>query len=668
MQAAARVKELHELISRYDHHYYVLDAPLVPDVEYDRRMRELQGLEAAFPELRTSDSPTQRVGGAALDGFEEVRHRVPMLSLANAFSHEEVREFDQRVRKGLEQSSVHYSAEPKLDGVAIALTYEQGELVQAATRGDGQRGENVTANVKTIAAIPLRLRGAGWPELLEVRGEIYMPLAGFKAWNAEAEKKGDKPLVNPRNGAAGSLRQLDSRITARRPLAFYAYSVASMDGLPDGQGAILKQLQQWGIPVNPEVRSVEGADGLQRYFEQLQQKRDSLPYDIDGVVFKVDALAEQTLLGAVSRAPRWALAQKFPAQEELTQLRDIDVQVGRTGAITPVARLEPVFVGGVTVTNATLHNEDEIRRKDVRVGDWVVVRRAGDVIPEVARVVRERRPPHAQPFVMPTACPVCGSAVERQADEAVARCTGGLVCAAQLAQRIQHFASRQAMDIEGLGEKLVAQLVEHQLISSVADLYTLSAESLLTLERMGEKSARNLLAAIHNSKTPELGRLLFALGIREVGVVTANQLANHFRSMEALQAADCDALEAVDDVGPVVAKHVQAFFREPHNQHVLQALEAAGLRYEAPERREGPKPLAGQIWVLTGALSVPRPQARQALEGLGAKVTGSVSGKTTVLVAGEAAGSKLAKAEKLGVEVWDEEALRALLNAHGAGL
>ena len=397
VQAAARVKELHELISRYDHHYYVLDAPLVPDVEYDRRMRELQGLEAAFPELRTSDSPTQRVGGAALDGFEEVRHRVPMLSLANAFSHEEVREFDQRVRKGLEQSSVHYSAEPKLDGVAIALTYEQGELVQAATRGDGQRGENVTANVKTIAAIPLRLRGAGWPELLEVRGEIYMPLAGFKAWNAEAEKKGDKPLVNPRNGAAGSLRQLDSRITARRPLAFYAYSVASMDGLPDGQGAILKQLQQWGIPVNPEVRSVEGADGLQRYFEQLQQKRDSLPYDIDGVVFKVDALAEQALLGAVSRAPRWALAQKFPAQEEMTQLRDIDVQVGRTGAITPVARLEPVFVGGVTVTNATLHNEDEIRRKDVRVGDWVVVRRAGDVIPEVARVVRERRSSHAWP-------------------------------------------------------------------------------------------------------------------------------------------------------------------------------------------------------------------------------------------------------------------------------
>ena len=663
--ASKRAAELRQLITDYDHHYYVLDEPLVPDVEYDRRLRELQAIEADYPDLLTPDSPTQRVGGEPLDAFEEVRHATPMLSLGNAFDADEVREFDRRAREGLEVGVVTYVAEPKLDGVAISLTYREGSLVQAATRGDGIRGENVTANVRTIAAVPLKLRGEGWPETLEVRGEIYMPIAGFEAFNERARAAGEKTLVNPRNGAAGSLRQLDSRMTAARPLAFYAYSVATHQGMPRTQAKTLALLRTWGFPVNREVRTVEGVDGLLEYYGRIQDKRPDLGYDIDGVVYKVNDFDAQETLGFVSRAPRWALAHKFPAQEEITRLLAIDVQVGRTGALTPVARLEPVFVGGVTVTNATLHNEDEIRRKDVRPGDWVIVRRAGDVIPEVARVLVERREGDLEPFHMPTECPVCGSAVERDGDQAVARCTGGLVCAAQVKQRIQHFASRKAMDIEGLGDKLVNQLVDSGLVSTVADIFRLDAEQLAGLERMGAKSAANLVDAIERSKTPEFGRLLFALGIREVGEVTAANLARHFRSLEALRDADLDALEAVPDVGPVVAAHVHAFFDEPHNLEVLDALEAAGVRYEAPEVVEGPQPLAGQTWVLTGTLSMPRIRAKNLLESLGAKVSGSVSGKTSVLLAGEAAGSKLAKAERLGVTVMTDEGFQALLAEHG---
>ncbi len=663
-----QIRELREQIGHHDYLYYVVDEPAIPDAEYDRLLRELQALEAEHPELVTPDSPTQRVGGLPAEGFEEVRHAYPMLSLANAFSEQEVREFDRRVLEGLESGSVLYAAEPKLDGVAISLTYEGGRLVQAATRGDGTRGENVTANVRTIPAIPLRLLGEDWPAVLEVRGEIYMPLAGFEAFNRAAAEAGEKTLVNPRNAAAGSLRQLDPALTARRPLAFYAYSVATADGMPGSHSASLQRLRGWGLPVNPESRLVQGIDGCLEYYGDMQEKRASLAYDIDGVVYKVDAVAQQEILGSVSRAPRWALAHKFPAQEEITRLLNIEVQVGRTGAITPVARLEPVFVGGVTVTNATLHNEDEIRRKDVRPGDWVIVRRAGDVIPEVARVMKERRSGELPEFVMPDSCPVCGSMIERSEEEAVARCTGGLVCPAQRKRSILHFASRQAMDIEGLGYKLVDQLVDAGLVESVADLYHLVLGQLAGLERMGEKSAENLLRELDKSKRPELGRLLYALGIREVGEVTAQSLALHFGSIEALVTADEEALVEVPDVGPVVAGHVYAFFHEPHNQEVVEALHAAGVRYQAPERQTGPTPLEGQTWVLTGALSMPRARARQLLESLGAKVTGSVSKKTSVLLAGESAGSKLDKADKLGVRIVDEEAFRDLLESHGVSL
>ncbi|KAA9133088.1 NAD-dependent DNA ligase LigA [Marinihelvus fidelis] len=663
--AAARVTELRAEIDAHNYRYYVLDDPSVPDAEYDRLMRELEALEAEYPALQSPDSPTQRVGAAPESGFEEVTHDTPMLSLANAFSEEEVRDFDRRVREGLEVDAVRYVAEPKLDGVAIALSYRDGALVRAATRGDGTRGEDVTANVRTIRAIPLKLRGEGWPAVLDVRGEIYMPLAGFEAFNKRALESGAKALVNPRNAAAGSLRQLDPAMTAERPLAFYAYSVAGRAGLPGCHGDALERLREWGFPVNPEMRRVDGVDGLLTYHADMLERRPQLAYDIDGVVYKVDDFDQQDTLGFVSRAPRWALAHKFPAQEEITRLLEIDVQVGRTGAITPVARLEPVFVGGVTVTNATLHNEDEIRRKDARPGDWVVVRRAGDVIPEVARVLVERRESELPEFVMPTECPVCGSAVERQEGEAVARCTGGLVCRAQLRQAIQHFASRRAMDIEGLGEKLIAQLVDGGLVETVADLYRFDAEQLAGLERMGEKSAQNLVTQFNRSKTPELGRLLFALGIREVGEVTATQLARHFGSLDALRAADVEALETVSDVGPVVAAHVRAFFDEPHNLKVIDELLAAGVEWQAPEQPAGEQPLAGQTWVLTGTLGMPRMKAKGWLESLGAKVSGSVSGKTDVVLAGEAAGSKLAKAEKQGVEVIDEARFLELMAKYG---
>jgi DNA ligase (NAD+) len=658
-----RAEDLRRQINHHDYLYYVLDEPAIPDAEYDRLMRSLQSLEAEHPELVTSDSPTQRVGGTPAAGFEEIRHDVPMLSLANAFSDSEVREFDNRVRRLLEVGEVGYAVEPKLDGVAISLTYHDGLLARAATRGDGVRGEDVTANVRTITAIPLKLRGDGWPERLEVRGEIYMPLSGFEAYNRAAQAAGEKTLVNPRNAASGSLRQLDPAVTARRPLAFYAYSMVG--GEQATHSASMAQLRQWGLPVNPESKAVKGVEGCLDYHRSMLQKRSSLAYDIDGVVYKVNDRRQQQDLGFVSRAPRWALAHKFPAQEEITRLLDIEVQVGRTGAITPVARLEPVFVGGVTVTNATLHNEDEIRRKDARPGDWVVVRRAGDVIPEIARVLTERRTEELPEFHMPRRCPVCGSAVERVEGEAVARCTGGLFCPAQRKRSILHFASRQAMDIEGLGDKLVEQLVERHLVTSVADLYRLELDDVSQLERMAEKSARNLLAQLEKSKQVELGRLLYALGIREVGEVTANSLARHFGSMGRLMEASQEQLEEVPDVGPIVASHVHAFFLEPHNREIISALRESGIRWHVPDEATGARPLEGQTWVLTGALSVPRTRAKSLLESLGAKVVGSVSGKTSVVLAGEDSGSKLQKAKKLGVRVIDEAAFIALLGEHG---
>jgi DNA ligase (NAD+) len=668
-EAEARVSELRAEIERHDYRYYVLDEPTIPDAEYDRLMRELQDLEQEFPDLVTPESPTRRVGGEPLEGFTEVRHRIPMLSLANAFSAEEIEQFHERVIRGLEVDHVDYVAEPKLDGVAIALRYRDGLLQQAATRGDGTTGEDVTSNVRTIAAIPLRLKadasGQPWPSRLEVRGEIYMPLAGFETYNEQARLEGRKEFVNPRNAAAGSLRQLDPRLTAQRPLSFYAYSLLDAGEVPASHHEALALLQQWGFPVNPEIRRVRDAAGCLEFYAEMATKRAALPYDIDGVVFKVDRLEQQLTLGFVSRAPRWAIAQKFPAEEVATRLVGIDVQVGRTGTLTPVARLEPVFVGGVTVTNATLHNLDEIRRKDARVGDWVVVRRAGDVIPELASVLLERREGELAEFEMPDTCPVCGSAVERVEGEAAFRCTGGLFCGAQRIRSILHFASRKALDIEGLGEKLVVQLVETGMVHSIADLYRLEREELAGLERMGEKSADNLLAQLERSKSPALDRLLYALGIREVGEVTAAALARHFGSLDAIVAAAEEDLVDVPDVGPVVASHVHAFFKESHNLEILESLQQAGLRWQPVEGPQGDQPLAGQTWVLTGALGMPRARAKNLLEALGARVTGSVSAKTTVVLAGADAGSKLRKAEKLGLEVLDEDGFVKLLEKHG---
>ncbi len=664
-EAHKRADELHRLIEHHNHRYYVLDDPEVPDAEYDRLMRELESLEAGYPDLITADSPTQRVSGTPMDGFVTVRHRIPMLSLGNAFSEEEVADFYRRVSQGLERDDICFAAEPKLDGVAISLTYIDGLLTTAATRGDGERGEDVTSNVRTIGAVPLKLHGTGWPSLLEVRGEIYMPRSGFEAFNRRALEQGEKPLVNPRNGAAGSLRQLDPQLTAKRPLAFFAYNTATRDNLPDTQYETLARLKDWGFPVNPEIKRVQGLSGCLEYHSRMEALRPGLGYDIDGVVYKVDRFDQQGFLGFVSKAPRWALAHKFPAEEEITRLLAIDIQVGRTGALTPVARLEPVFVGGVTVTNATLHNEDEIRRKDVRAGDWVVVRRAGDVIPEVARAIHQRRESDLPEFHMPETCPECGSAVERIEGEAVTRCTGGLSCPAQIKHGIRHFATRKAMDIEGLGDKLVDQFVEEGLIKTVADLYLLTHKQIASLDRMGGKSAKNLLNALEASKKPPLDRLLYALGIREVGEVTAHSLAAHFGSMEALRQASEESLTEVSDVGPIVASHVAAFFQQQNNIQVIQALSEAGVDWQPLEDITGNQPLAGETWVLTGALSMPRIQAKNLLESLGAKVTGSVSAKTSTLLAGEAAGSKLTKAQKLGVKVISESDFVEYLESQG---
>ncbi len=661
-----RLRSLRDQIDHHNYRYYVLDDPEIPDSEYDRLMRELEKLEAAHPEFVTPDSPTQRVGARPLKEFSEVQHKVPMLSLGNAFSDEEMADFDERVRKLLDETQIEYSAEPKLDGLAISLRYERGRLVQGATRGDGYRGENVTSNVRTIGAIPLRLRGRDWPEVLEVRGEIFMPKKGFEELNERARKKGEKTFANPRNAAAGSLRQLDPKITATRPLSFYAYgwgelSVASLGDTYSTSMAVLKQL---GLPVSPELKIVQGLQGCLDYFDAMARKRDYLDYEIDGVVFKVNDLQQQERLGYVSRAPRWAIARKFPAQEALTVVKDVEFQVGRTGAVTPVARLEPVEVGGVTVRNATLHNMDEVHKKDVRIGDTVYVRRAGDVIPEIVRVLPERRPKNARKVVLPKHCPVCGSDVIKPEGEAVARCTGGLFCPAQRKEAIKHFASRRAMDIEGLGDKLVEQLVEQKLIHDPADLYSLTKEQLMSLERMGEKSAQNLLDALEHSKETTLARFLYALGIREVGEATSQTLARQFRSLEALEKASEEHLQETPDIGPIVAAHIAAFFRQPHNQEVIEKLLAAGIHWpevEVPAAEE--QPLAGKTFVLTGTLSRPRGEIKAELQALGAKVAGSVSKKTDYVVAGEASGSKLDKARELGVTILDEQQLKQLMGS-----
>lgn len=667
--AAARIQALRDEIDHHNRLYYVYDAPEIPDAEYDRLMRELQDLEAQHPELITPDSPTQRVGAVPLEGFEEVVHRVPMLSLDNAFGEDEMADFERRVRDRLKLPAtdrLHYMAEPKLDGLALNLRYEKGRLVHGATRGDGTRGEDVTANVRTINAIPLRLEGGDWPEVLEVRGEVFMPRRGFELLNERAREAGEKGFVNPRNAAAGSLRQLDPRTTAKRPLTFYAYGLGEVSSgrIADSQSASMTRLREWGIPVSPLFEVVRGVEGCISYFHSILQQRDALPYDIDGVVFKVDSLALQEQLGFVSRAPRWAVAYKFPAQEEMTRVEAIEFQVGRTGAVTPVARLQPVFVGGVTVSNATLHNMDEVARKDVRPGDTVVVRRAGDVIPEVVSVVLERRPEKSRMVSLPAHCPVCGSDIDKPEGEAVARCSGGLYCPAQRREALKHFASRKAMDIEGLGDKLVEQLVDLKLVDTPADIFGLSLQQLSGLERMAEKSAQNLLDALEKSKQTTLPRFLYALGIREVGEATAQSLAKAFGTLEAIQQADEAQLQETPDVGPVVAAHIAAFFRQDHNREVIDALRKAGVRWPDLERvSEERLPLKGKTFVITGTLSRPRDEIKADLEALGAKVAGSVSKKTDYVIAGEAAGSKLAKAESLGVPVLDEAGLQSLLEA-----
>ncbi|SHK27404.1 NAD-dependent DNA ligase LigA [Halomonas caseinilytica] len=665
-------KRLRAELDDANHRYYVLDEPRLTDADYDRKLRRLQEIEAEHPELVTPDSPTQRVGAAPADGFPEIEHAVPMLSLDNAFDEEELAAFVKRVADRLEVDgeSLAFCCEPKLDGAAVSLVYEHGALVAGVTRGDGRTGEGITSNLKTLKSIPLKLRGREWPDLLEVRGEVTMRHADFEAMNDKAREEGGKVFANPRNAAAGSLRQLDPRITDKRPLEFSAYQAARIE--PDAgdasHSALMARLREFGFRTSAELQVVHGAEGVIEYCRTLGEKRDSLGYDIDGVVIKVDDLRLQRELGFVARAPRWAIAFKFPAQEQTTRLNDVEFQVGRTGAITPVARLEPVSVAGVTVSNATLHNADEIDRLGVMIGDTVAIRRAGDVIPQVVRVQEEYRPDDARQIVFPERCPVCDSQIERLEDEAVARCSGGLYCAAQRKEALKHFASRRALDIEGLGEKLIDQLVELDWIQTPADLFALEAERLATLPRMGEKSSQNLVAALEKAKATTLPRFIFALGIREVGEATAANLARHFGTLEALMEAGRDALEKVEDVGPIVAAHVHTFFQQPHNRETIQALIDAGLRWEETEVEAGPTPLEGQTWVLTGTMeSMTRDEGKARLQALGAKVAGSVSKKTACLVAGEAAGSKLTRAEQLGVEVIDESTFLERLEAWEKG-
>lgn len=671
-QPQERAQWLRTQIEKHNYAYYVLDAPHVSDAEYDALMRELLAIESAHPELITPESPTQRVGAAPVAAFGSVTHVVPMLSLGNAFEAEEVQAFDKRAADTLSAAGklpaghqVEYFCELKLDGLAISLRYERGVLVQAATRGDGQTGEDVTANIRTINSIPLKLKGnpGGFPDVVEARGEVFMNLADFQSLNDMQGRRGDKIFVNPRNAAAGSLRQLDSRITAQRRLSFFAYGWGEVGGMQlEKHSDMLDWLASLGLPVNVSQHVVaQGAQALLSYYAQVGERRSSLPYDIDGVVYKVNDLSAQRVLGFVARAPRFAIAHKFPAQEATTRLLDIEVQVGRTGAITPVARLEPVFVGGVTVTNATLHNETEIQRKDVRIGDTVIVRRAGDVIPEVVGPVLEKRPAEARFFVMPTACPVCGSSIEKLEDEAIARCTGGLFCGAQRKQSLVHAAGRKALDIEGLGDKLVEQLVDRDRIHSLADLFSLQALEIAGYDRMGGKSAENLIEAIAKAKKPTLGRLIFALGIRHVGETTARDLAIHFGSLENLMAADLDALLGAPDVGPAVAGSIKRFFSEPHNIEIVRALAAQGVEPQ-PEVAARSSGLSGKTFVLTGTMPVwSREEASAQIIAAGGKVSGSVSRKTSFVVAGEEAGSKLVKAQELGVPVIDEQGLRSML-------
>jgi len=663
------IESLRQQLRYHAYRYYVLDDPDIPDAEYDRMHNRLVALEAEYPELITHDSPTQRVGSTPLSAFEQIKHQIPMLSLDNVFSEEALLAFNQRIQDRLKtDDEIEFVAEPKLDGLAISMRYENGELIYAATRGDGSTGENVTQNIRTLQSVPLRLLGKELPDVLEVRGEVFMPKAGFNKLNQQARENGEKEFANPRNAAAGSLRQLDPRITATRPLSFYSYAVGVVEGGVPARThyETLQHLKDLGLPVCSEIKRVRGIDACMAYYHDILQRRDALPYDIDGIVYKVNDLALQGRLGYVARAPRWAIAHKFPAQEEISRIIDVDFQVGRTGAITPVARLEPVFVGGVTVSNATLHNMDEIRRKDIRVGDQVIVRRAGDVIPEVVRVVPGSRKKALPEIQMPAACPVCQSLVEQIEGEAIARCTGGLYCHAQRAEAIKHFASRKAMDIDGLGDKLVEQLVTAGLINTPADLYQLTVEQLASLDRMAEKSATNLVNALAASKHPLLSRFIYALGIREVGESTALNLANEFRTFDAVRNASYDELIEVQDIGPIVAQHIVNFFQQQHNLEVIEQLFSAGIQVQkvkqvASDSVSGSQ-FAGKTVVITGTLpTMSRDEAKDKLLAAGAKVSGSVSAKTDYVLAGDKAGSKLSKAEKLGVQVIDEATMLAML-------
>ncbi|MDP5055951.1 MAG: NAD-dependent DNA ligase LigA [Marinomonas hwangdonensis] len=664
--------ELIQQLNDYSYAYHVKDEPIVPDAVYDRDYRQLQDIEAKHPDWIQADSPTQRVGEKPDSGFANVAHTVPMLSLDNAFDNESLSDFDQRIRKLLKVASITYCCEPKLDGLAISLRYENGRLVRGVTRGDGLSGEDITSNIKTIYSVPLTLRTQTPPTVLEVRGEIYMPKQGFEKLNALALEQGEKTFVNPRNAAAGSLRQLDPKITATRPLVMCAYSIGYVEGWdqPKSHYEGLLQLNEWGFRTNDLMATAEGAQGCIDYYEMLNEKRASLSYDIDGIVYKVDQIAQQNQLGFIARAPRWAIARKFPAQEEMTRVLGVDFQVGRTGAITPVARLEPVFVGGVTVSNATLHNKDEIARLGVKVNDYVIVHRAGDVIPKVVQVVLDKRSADATEVVFPETCPVCGSDLEQVVGEAVIRCTGGLVCGAQLKESLKHFVSRKAMDIDGLGDKLIEQLVDQELVKTPVDIFTLSEkkDTLLAMERMGQKSVEKLLASIETAKNTQFNRFIYALGIREVGEATARALTTYFTALEDLMAADQDALVEVEDVGPIVAQHVRLFFDQELNRETIKGLLTAGVVWEKKQPVSTDElPLSGKTYVVTGSLSqFSRDQVKDKLQALGAKVSGSVSAKTDCLVAGEKAGSKLTKAQSLNVPIIDEAGVIALLSQHGA--
>jgi DNA ligase (NAD+) len=654
-----RAVKLRELLNQYNYRYHVLDDPNVTDAEYDKLFVELHTLEQDYPELITTDSPTQRVGAAPLKEFTQVQHEVPMLSLENAFDDEQVLAFYKRIQDRLHVSKIiPIVCEPKLDGLAVSLRYESGVFVRAATRGDGVTGEDVTANIRTVKSVPLRLHGKGFPAVLEVRGEIYLPKSGFAMINARALANQEKVFANPRNAAAGSLRQLDPRITATRPLAIFCYGVGSVaDGvLPDTHMAILEKFKSWGFPVNPEISLANTIEECLLFYQRLQAKRPNLPYEIDGIVYKVNSIPDREILGFVSRAPRWALAHKFPAEQVSTTIEEVEFQVGRTGALTPVARLKPVSVGGVTVSNATLHNMDEVRRKDIHIGDVVIIQRAGDVIPEVVSVLLDQRSKTVKKIHMPAKCPVCDSDVEQIEGEAAARCTAGLYCSAQRKEAIKHFASRRAMDIEGLGDKIIDQLVESELVANPADLYALSQDQLANLDRMAEKSAANILTALADSKKTTLARFLYALGIREVGEATAKNLAQHFGELEPLFEVTVESLQEINDVGPVVASHIVTFFAEQHNRSVVDKLLAAGIHWEKISRDLAAQPLHGMTFVLTGTLAtLSREVAKEKLEHLGAKVAGSVSAKTSYVIVGSDAGSKLKKAESLGVAIMDED-------------